>query len=72
VCELKALCLVDKHFQPFFLLVFSFWIRSHFLPESDWDHDPPTFASHITGITDVYHHTQLTCWDGVLLTFCSD
>jgi hypothetical protein len=24
VCELKALCLVDKHFQPFFLLVFSF------------------------------------------------
>jgi hypothetical protein len=31
--------------------------------------DPPIYASCIGGFTDVYHHTQLVCWDGVSITF---
>jgi hypothetical protein len=27
------------------------------------DHNPPTYASWIAGITDVYCHAQLVCWD---------
>jgi hypothetical protein len=33
------------------------------------NHSPSTYASHVTGITEVRHHDWLTCWNGVLLTF---
>jgi hypothetical protein len=33
------------------------------------DHDPPTYASDVAGITDVNHHAQLLKWDEVLITF---
>jgi hypothetical protein len=29
-------------------------------------------SSYMTGITDMYHHTWLICWDEVLLPFCLD
>jgi hypothetical protein len=33
------------------------------------DHDPPTYASHVVGITAVHHHTQFICRYGISLTF---
>jgi hypothetical protein len=32
--------------------------------------DLPTYASHITGIKDMYHYAWFICWDRVLPTFC--
>jgi hypothetical protein len=34
------------------------------------DHDVPIYASHVVGIIDIYHHTQLVGGDEILLTFC--
>jgi hypothetical protein len=33
------------------------------------DPDPPTYASHVVGMTDALHYTQFVAWDKVLLTF---
>jgi hypothetical protein len=36
---------------------------------SAWDHDNPTYASHIVWKTFMYHHAQLVGWDGFSLMF---
>jgi hypothetical protein len=38
----------------------------------DSAHDSLTYASQIiSGLTGMFHHTQLVCWDVVSLTFCT-
>jgi hypothetical protein len=60
--------LLEPHPQSF-LFCSDFSDRvSHFCLGSAWNHDPPTYASYIAGITSIYHHTQLTC-DGGLTSF---
>jgi hypothetical protein len=49
------------------LFYFSYFSERVWGPASK--HGPPTYTSHLPGITIVHHHTQLVCWDGVSLTF---
>jgi hypothetical protein len=54
--------------RPFWLLLF-FAKGLTFLPMPASDCDLPTYTSHITGISDVHHHTLLVCWNGGLTNF---
>jgi hypothetical protein len=52
-------------------LCFSYFSRvSWFCLGLASNYHTPTYPSHVAGITDVHHHTQIIGWDGVLLTFC--
>jgi hypothetical protein len=39
-----------------------------FAPGPTLDGDLPTYTSYVTEITDVSHHAECVCFDGVLLT----
>jgi hypothetical protein len=52
------------------LVLVIFLIGSHMYP-TGLDHNPPIYASHVAGMTGMYHHTQLFIgWDRVLEAFC--
>jgi hypothetical protein len=58
-----------SHTTPALLTLVNFHMELYTFPRMASDYDPPIFPSHITGITEVNHHTELFCWDGVLATF---
>jgi hypothetical protein len=56
--------------RPFLLFFFFSYKPSYFLPWPVSEHNPPTSASLVARITDMYHHAQLVLWDRVSLSFC--
>jgi hypothetical protein len=73
--QFRALCLLGKHSTTwatipalFVLVIYLFFM---FWPRAVLDCDHVICVSIVAGITDMYHYTQLVCWDerGVLLTF---
>jgi hypothetical protein len=42
-----------------------------FLSAQASDSDPPTYASHLAGLTDTHHHILFVCWDRGLTNFLS-
>jgi hypothetical protein len=72
----KTLCLLGRRCTtwatatPLFALVI-FHTGPHMLrlgPATDGD--PPTYTSHIAGITDMNYHPWLVGWNGTSQTFC--
>jgi hypothetical protein len=55
--------------SPFLALVIFWMVSCIFCLWPASEHNPPIYASHLVGTTDMYHHAQFVDWDGVLLTF---
>jgi hypothetical protein len=53
----------------FALAIFLIGRFSSFCLVLDPNNDPPTFTCHIAGVIGVHYYAQITCWNGVLLTF---
>jgi hypothetical protein len=74
--KLRALCFLCKCcttwaiLPVFFTLVYFSGRVFYFFSWLTLDHNPPTSAFHVAGITDMHHYTQVVGWDKVLLIFC--